>query len=218
MFVKDRMTVNPMTIDDSAPIIEAGEIFRKNNFARLPVMHDGKLVGIITQDDLLKVSPSQATTLSVWELNYVLSKLLIKDAMTKNPVIVSPNATLEEVALLMREKEIGALPVVEHDKLVGIITESDIFDAFIDLMGLKRIGTRISIDLEDKVGAVAQITDLLRNEGINIVSLALFHHDNSSKELSSGELVLRLDSSKSEFIVEKLKEKGYKVLHVATWN
>ncbi len=213
MFVRDRMTASPMTINDSVPVIEAGEIFRKNNFARLPVMHDGKLVGIITQDDLLKVSPSQATTLSVWELNYVLSKLLIKDAMTKNPVIVSPNATLEEAALLMREKEIGALPVIDQDKLVGIITESDIFDAFIDLMGLKRIGTRISIDLEDRVGAIAQITDLLRLEKINIVSLALFHRDNSW-----GELVLRLDSPQSESIVEKLKEKGYKVLHVATWN
>jgi acetoin utilization protein AcuB len=213
MFVKDRMTVSPVTINDSAPVIEAGEIFRKNNFARLPVMHDGKLVGIITQDDLLKVSPSQATTLSVWELNYVLSKLLVKDAMTKNLVTISPTATLEEAALIMREKEVGALPVVEQDKLVGIITESDIFDAFIDLMGLKRIGTRISIDLEDRIGAIAQITDLLRAEKINIVSLALFHRNNSS-----GELVLRLDSPQSESIVGKIKEKGYKVLHVATWN
>jgi FOG: CBS domain len=213
MFVKDRMTVNPTTISDLAPIIEAGEIFHKNNFARLPVMHDGKLVGIITQDDLLKVSPSQATTLSVWELNYVLSKLLIKDAMTKNPITINPEATLEEAAMLMRDKEIGALPVVDHDKLVGIITESDIFDAFLDLMGLKRIGTRISIDLEDRIGAVAEITDLLKVENINIVSLALFHHNNTS-----GELVLRLDTSKSEKIVQKLKDKGYKVLHVATWN
>ncbi len=213
MFVKDRMTVNPVTIKDSAPVIEAGEIFRKNNFARLPVMHDEKLVGIITQDDLLKVSPSQATTLSVWELNYVLSKLLVKDAMTKNPITINPNVTLEEAALLMREKEVGALPVIEQDKLVGIITESDIFDAFIDLMGLKRIGTRISIDLEDRVGAIAQITDLLRAESINIVSLALFHRDRSS-----GELVLRLDSPQSQAIVERLKEKGYKVLHVSTWN
>lgn len=213
MFVKDRMTVNPTTISDLATIIEAGEIFRKNNFVRLPVVHDGKLVGIITQDDLLKVSPSQATTLSVWELNYVLSKLLIKDAMTKNPITIGPEVTLEEAALLMREKEIGALPVVEHDKLLGIITESDIFDAFLDLMGLKRTGTRISIDLENRIGIIAEITDLIRTEGINIVSLALFHRDNTS-----GELVLRLDNPKSAKTVEKLKAKGYKVLHVATWN
>jgi acetoin utilization protein AcuB len=212
MFVKDRMTVNPVTISDMAPIIEAGEIFHKNNFARLPVMHDGKLVGVITQDDLLKVSPSQATTLSVWELNYVLSKLLIKDAMTKNPIIIAPDATLEEAALLMREKEVGALPVVEGNKLVGIITESDIFDAFLDLMGLKRTGTRISIDLENRIGVIAEITDLIKNEGINIVSLALFHRD-----VASGELVLRLDSHEAEKAIDKIKAKGYKVLHIATW-
>jgi acetoin utilization protein AcuB len=213
MFVKERMTVNPTTISDMSPIIEAGEIFRKNDFARLPVMHDGKLVGMITQGDLLKVSPSQATTLSVWELNYVLAKLLIKEAMTKNPITITPEATLEEAALLMRDKEIGALPVVDQGKLVGIITESDIFDAFLDLMGLKRTGTRISIDLENRIGVIAEITDLIRAEGINIVSLALFHRDNTS-----GELVLRLDSPKSEKAVEKLKIKGFKVLHVATWN
>jgi acetoin utilization protein AcuB len=213
MFVKDRMTVNPTTINDTASVMEAGELFHKNHFARLPVMHDGKLVGIITQDDLLKVSPSQATTLSVWELNYVLSKLQIKDAMTKNPITIGPEATLEEAALLMREKEIGALPVMDNGKLAGIITESDIFDAFLDLMGLKHMGTRIVIDLEDRVGVIAEITELIRTEGINIISLALFHHNNTS-----GELVLRLDSPKSEKTVEKIKAKGYKVLHVATWN
>jgi acetoin utilization protein AcuB len=213
MFVKDRMTVNPTTISDMAPIIEAGEVFRKNNFARLPVMHDEKLVGIITQGDLLKVSPSQATTLSVWELNYVLSKLLIKEAMTKNPITIAPEATLEEAALIMRDKEIGALLVVEKGKLIGIITESDIFDAFLDLMGLKRTGTRITIDLDNRIGVIAEITDLIKAEGINIVSLALFHRDNAS-----GELVLRLDSPKSEKAIEKLKAKGYKVIHIATWN
>lgn len=213
MFVKDCMTVNPTTISDTAPIIEAGELFRKNNFARLPVMHDEKLVGMITQGDLLKVSPSQATTLSVWELNYVLAKLLIKEAMTKNPITIAPEATIEEAALLMREKEIGALPVVDNGELVGIITESDIFDAFLDLMGLKRTGTRIAVDLENRIGVLAEITDLIRAEGINIISLALFHRDNSS-----GELVLRLDSSKSEKAIEKLKDKGHKIIHVATWN
>jgi acetoin utilization protein AcuB len=133
--------------------------------------------------------------------------------MTKNPITIGPEVTLEEVALLMREKGIGALPVLENNKLLGIITESDIFDAFLDLMGLKRTGTRISIDLEDKIGVIAEITNLIRAEGINIVSLALFHRDNTS-----GELVLRLDSPNSAKTVAKLKERGYKVLHVATWN
>ncbi|MGE5581993.1 MAG: CBS and ACT domain-containing protein [Bacillota bacterium] len=213
MFVKERMTVNPTTIADNASILEAGELLRKNDFTRLPVMHDGKLVGIITQDDLLKVSPSQATTLSVWELNYVLSKLVVKEVMTKNPISINSEATLEEAALLMREKEVGALPVVDNGKLVGIITESDIFDAFLDLMGLKYTGTRLTIDLENRIGAVADLTELIKKEGLNIISMALFTRDKTS-----GELVMRLDSPKSDALVEKLKAKGYRILHVANWS
>ncbi len=213
MFVKDRMTANPVTVTETTPIVEAGEIFRKNNFARLPVVRDGKLIGIITREDLLKVTPSAATTLSVWELNYVLSKLQVKDAMTKSPITIRPDVTLEEAALLMREKEIGALPVVEDDALIGIITESDIFEAFLDLMGLKETGTRLAIDLENRIGAVADLTEFLKQQGISIISMAIFHRTNQS-----GELVLRLDSTKTDTLVTDLKAKGYKVLHVAKWN
>ena len=212
MFVKDRMTVNPLTSTENTPILEAGELMRKNKFARLPVVRDGKIIGIITEEDLLKVSPSMATTLSVWELNYVLSRLLVKDAMTKNPVTISADATLEEAALVMHTKNIGALPVVEQEKLVGIITESDIFDSFLDLMGLKQTGTRLTIEFEDRVGAIADLTEVIKEMGINIVSLALFHQNKTL-----GELVVRLESSNSEDLVKRIQEKGYRVIHVATW-
>lgn len=213
MFVRERMTKNPITITDTTPVLEAGELMRKNRCARLPVMHDGKLIGIIAKEDLLKVAPSSATTLSIWELNYVLSKLLVKEAMTKNPITINPDATLEEAALLMREKEIGALPVVDKGDLVGIITESDIFDSFIDLMGLKHTGTRLTIDLENKIGVIADITKTIREQGINIISLALFHRTNTS-----GELVIRLDNPKSEALITKLQEKGFKIIHIAKWS
>lgn len=212
MFVRERMTVNPLTVTETTPVFEAGELMRKNNIARLPVIKDGKLVGIITQEDLLKVSPSQATTLSVWELNYVLSKIQVKDGMTKNPVTISPDATLEEAAMLMRDKKVGALPVVEDGKLIGIITESDIFDAFLDLMGLKSTGTRLTIDLEDRIGAIADLTEIIKTKGINIISMALFHGSDNQ-----GKLVLRLDSNQSDQLVKELQSKGYKVVHVANW-
>ena len=213
MLVKERMTENPWTVDETTPLLEAGEIMRKNKICRLAVLREGKLIGIITHDDLLKASPSAATTLSIWELNYVLSKIMVKDAMTKAPVTVKPETTLEEAAMLMRSKDVGALPVLADDKLVGIITESDIFDAFLDLMGLQEVGTRVAIDLENRTGVLAEITDLIKAEGMNIVSMALFH-----RNLKSGELVLRLDSPKTEGFVKKLQDKGYKVLHVATLN
>lgn len=213
MLVKERMTVNPWTVDETTPLMEAGEIMRKNKVSRLPVLREGKLIGIITHDDLLKASPSAATTLSVWELNYVLSKIVVKDVMTKDPVTVSSESTLEEAAMLMRHKDVGALPVVSGEKLVGIITESDIFDAFLDLMGLQEVGTRLAIDLENRTGVIAEITELIKAEGMNIVSMALFH-----RTLKSGELVLRLDSQKTEGFIKKLQDKGYKVIHVATFN
>jgi acetoin utilization protein AcuB len=214
MFVKDRMTVNPVSVTEHTPITEAGELLRQNNFARLPVVRDGKVVGIITRDDLLKVSPSAATSLSVWELNYVLSKLAVKDAMTKNPITISPEATLEEAALLMREKGVGALPVVEKELLVGIITESDIFDAFIELMGLKATGIRLAIDLQDRIGEIADLTEIIREHGFNIVSLALFHRKNNQNQ---GELVVRLSSGVADKLVAALKAKQYRVVHIAKW-
>ncbi len=212
MFVRERMTVNPFTITENVPIFEAGELLRKNNIARLPVVKDGKVIGIITQEDLLKVTPSAATTLSVWELNYVLSKIQVKDGMTKNPITISPDANLEEAAMIMRDKDVGALPVVENEKLVGIITESDIFDAFLDLMGLKKTGTRLTIDFEDRIGAIADLTEIIKKQGVNIISLALFHRPNNQ-----GELVLRLEGSQSDQLIKDIQNIGFKVVHVANW-
>jgi len=213
MFVKDRMTTDPITVTENTPVNEAGELMRKHKFARLPVMREGKLVGIITREDLLRVSPSAATTLSVWELNYVLAKLTVKDAMTRNPFTINSGATLEEAAMLMRSKDVGALPVVEGEKLVGIITESDIFDAFLDLMGLKHIGSRLAINVEDRIGAIADLTEIIKQKGISIISMALFHRDHAF-----GELVLRLDSSDIKELLQEIGARGYKVTHVATWN
>lgn len=212
MFVRERMTVNPFTVTENTPIFEAVELLRKNNITRLPVVRDGKLVGIITREDLLKVSPSEATTLSVWELNYVLSKIQVKDGMTKNPLTISPDATLEEAALIMRNKKVGALPVVEDGKLIGIITESDIFDAFLDLMGLKRTGTRLTVDLEDRIGAIADLTEIIKQQKINIISMALFHRPDNQ-----GELVIRLDSNQSDPLVKEIQNQGFKVVHIANW-
>ena len=155
------MTKNPVTVSEDTPVLEAGEIMRKQGFSRLPVTRGGKLVGIVTDRDMIRVSPSPATTLSVFEVNYLLSKLTLKDVMTKDPMTVAPEATLEEAAVLMRDNEVGALPVVEHGKLLGIITESDVFDAFISLMGLREASSRVTLDIEDRVGVLAEITQII---------------------------------------------------------
>ncbi|NLG85073.1 MAG: CBS domain-containing protein [Firmicutes bacterium] len=212
MFVRNWMTIKPVTVTEDVPVLEAGEIMRKNGFARLPVVRDGRLVGIVTEMDIMRVSPSPATTLSVFEMNYLLSKLTVKDVMTKNPKTIAPEATLEEAAVLMRDYKIGALPVVEGGKLVGIITESDIFDAFIILMGLREAGSRITLEVEDRVGVLAEITHLIKERGINIVTIATF---TPQKEGDHGQLVLRLDTEDPAALVEDFAAHGFRVLHVA---
>ncbi len=213
MFVRNRMTKNPVTVSENTPVLEAGEIMRKQGFSRLPVTRDGKLVGIVTDRDIMRVSPSPATTLSVFEVNYLLSKLTLKDVMTRDPLTITPDATLEEAAVLMRDNEVGALPVVEGGKLLGIITESDIFDAFISLMGLREASSRVTLDIEDRVGVLAEITQIIKDRGINIVTMATM----ASPEGRHGELILRLDTKDPRPLVKELEARGFRVLHVANW-
>ncbi|MCL6614388.1 MAG: CBS and ACT domain-containing protein [Firmicutes bacterium] len=214
MFVRNRMTKDPVTVTENVPVLEAGEIMRRNGFSRLPVVRDGRLVGIVTEMDIMRVSPSPATTLSVFEMNYLLSKLAVKDVMTKNPKTIAPEATLEEAAVLMRDYKIGALPVVENGRLVGIITESDIFDAFISLMGLREASSRITLEIEDRVGVLAEITQLIKERGINIITMATF---TPAREGERGQLVLRLDTQEPDPLVEDFTARGFRVVHVARW-
>lgn len=212
MLVGDHMTKNPVTVSENTPVFEASEIMRTRGFSRLPVTRDGKLVGIVTDMDLMRVSPSSATSLSVFEVNYILSKLTLKDVMTKNPRTIPSGATLEEAAVLMRDNGIGALPVVDDGRLVGIITESDIFDAFISMMGLREAGSRITLDVEDRVGVLAEITELIRERNVNIITMATL----TSPEGSHGELVLRLETKDPSPLVREFEARGFRVLHVTS--
>ncbi|HZQ08094.1 MAG TPA: CBS domain-containing protein [Anaerolineae bacterium] len=126
-FVRDWMTPNPITIDPKTTLPEAHKLMREAHIRRLPVIDRGRLVGIITLGDVREASPSNATTLSIYELNYLLSKLTVEKIMTREPLIISPEATIRQAARLMLDHKIGGLPVMESERLVGIITESDIF-------------------------------------------------------------------------------------------
>ncbi len=125
--VRDWMTREPITVDIKTTLPEAHRLMKECRVRRLPVMEHGKLVGIVTLGDVREASPSDATTLSIFELNYLLAKLTIGEIMTRDPITVTPDTTIRQAAKLMLEHKIGGLPVVEHGKLIGIITESDIF-------------------------------------------------------------------------------------------
>ena len=209
MYVKNRMTTNPYTIAFDAPITEVIELMREKNLKRVPVVHGDRVVGMLTHGDIQKVSPTKATTLSIYELNYLLAKTKVSDAMTKNAITISPDALLEEAAVLMRENKISSLAVEKDSKLVGIITESDIFDAFIDLLGFRDVGSRITIQAADAPGVLADITEIFRDLDSNITHIAAYRGSNGYSDV-----VIRTNTINTDVLEERLHEHGYKIENV----
>ena len=211
MFVRDRMTANPITISPSTPVYEALKIMKENRIRRLPVVDGGVLVGIVTELDLLRVSPSPATSLSIYEIHYLMSKVSVKEAMTVDVITVDPGTLIEDAALLLRQRKIGGLPVLERGKLVGIITETDIFDAFLEHLGSKQGGLRITFQVQDRAGELCRITQTLKELGINIQSVVVSHPGGGMATV-----VMRLQGDQLEQVTTRLKDEGYAILDSRT--
>ena len=183
MLVKDRMTSDPITIAPDASVHDAFRIVQDRGIHYLPVVDKrGRLIGIVTRTDLMRASPSAATTLTVHEANYLLAHLQVKEAMTSPAITVPQEAPLEEAALLMVEKEISCLPVVHAEgrhgaRLVGIITESDIFRAFVDILGGGDPVLRVTMRAPDVPGELARLTALIAELGGNLHSVAAWRRD-----------------------------------------
>jgi len=209
MYVKNRMTANPYTIVFDAPISDAIELMREKNLKRVPVVDGDRVVGILTAGDIQRVSPTKATSLSIFEINYLLSKTKVKDAMSKNALTVFPDALLEEAAVLMRENRISTLPVVKDNKLVGIITESDIFDAFIDILGFRDEGSRITIEALDVPGALADMAEIFRIFDANITHIAVYRGNGGKSDV-----VIRTNTINTDAIEKELDKHGHKIVHI----
>ena len=206
MYVRDYMSVNPITVEPQDTVGDALERLKDHSVRRLPVVSKGKLVGLVTKTDLIKASPSPATSLSIHEINYLFPKIKIKDIMTTDLITVSPDTAIEEAAVIMRENKFGTLVVVDKGKLVGLITESDLFKAFIDVFGFDRPGIRINVEFEDEVGELGKLATLISSMGIYIISLVMTY---SRDGRVNG--VLRLKTDQKDQVVEALKQKGYDV-------
>jgi acetoin utilization protein AcuB len=155
MLVGERMSRPVISVSPDMPINDALAMFKKEHIRRAPVMKDGKLVGIVSDRDLLNASPSSVTTLSIWELNYLISKVTVKKVMTKKVITVNKDTPIEEAARIMADSKIGGLPVVDSGKVVGIITETDLFKIFLELMGARQKATRVTAQIDDKPGQLA---------------------------------------------------------------
>lgn len=208
MLVRDRMTSPVVTIEPRTPLYEALAMMKSRHIRRLPVMKGRRLVGIVTFTDLMRAQPSPATSLAVWEIPALLLKTHVSEIMSKELVTISPTASIEEAAVLMRQHKIGGLPVVEQGALLGIVTESDIFDAFVDLMGLRRGGARLTIDLERAQG-LDEVVRTVRDCDAEIHSLAAYSVNGHR------EVVLRVDKPYPLHLVQTLTEQGLRVTHLA---
>lgn len=209
MYVKNRMTKNPITISPDSTISEVLDLMAQKNVHRLPVVHGETLIGLLTEGVIQENSPSHASSLSIHEINYLLSKTMVKDIMIRKVITIGPDALLEEAALLMKKNEIGGLPVVVGNKLVGIITVNDILGAFVDLLGFYQPGSRVVIEVSyDRSGIMADLASIFAEANINISHLAIYHRDDVV------DVVVRCNSVDKYGLRVILESKNYKVISV----
>ncbi|MDR3585467.1 MAG: CBS and ACT domain-containing protein [Desulfosporosinus sp.] len=206
MYVRQFMTSQVFTVGPEESIADTMTLMREKKITKLPVMDKGKLVGFVTDGDLREVSPSPATTLSIFELNYLIAKTPIREVAVKKVLTCHPDTRLEDAALLMREHKIGGLPVLDEGKLVGLITGTDILDAFLDILGFRSPGQRVVIEAKDDTGVLLDLAVTIKQFEVNISSFAVYHlQDNQVQILAhlQGEQVAEVKAS--------LTAKGYRV-------
>ena len=176
-------------------------------------MENGRLVGIISDRDVMRVAPSPATTLSKFEIMSLLDKMTVAEIMAKEVVSLPDTATIEEAALVMYNERLSGLPVVSSmGAVVGIITETDVFKTFVDVMGLADGKTRLTLDVVDKVGVVKELAGIIADAGYNIDSMVTCKQAAMSGHF---EIVIRLDADNVDDIKDKIEAKGYKIIHIA---
>ena len=180
MLVGERMSHPVLTVSPDMSALDAQAFMRREHIRRAPVIHDGKLVGIVTESDLLNASPTQATLLSVWEINYLVSKIKVSQVMTKKVLTIGEDTPIEEAARVMIDNKIGGLPVLRDGKVVGIITETDLFKVMLEMLGARQQGARASVLVPNQAGEIAALSRAIFEAGGNIIALGTFAGDDPS--------------------------------------
>jgi acetoin utilization protein AcuB len=203
------MTERPITVSEDASVDKALELMDSENVRRLPVVdRHGRMVGIVSELDLLKVSPSPATSLSIYEIPYLLSKIKMRDIMAKEVITVTEDTPLEEAARIMSDNKIGGLPVMRDNKLVGIITETDLFKVFLEMLGARQDGVRLSMLIPEERGTLAKIAGKVGELGGNFIALgSIMGVDPTNRQLT-----IKVADVTQEELVSAMEELGLKVL------
>ena len=212
MFVGERMSRPVKTIAPDTPINDVLAMFKKEHIRRAPVIKDGKLVGIISHTDLLNASPSPVSSLSVWEMNYLISKVRVKEVMTKKVITVDADTPIEEAARVMADNKIGGMPVLNNGRVVGIITETDLFKIFLELMGARDKALRVTVAVDDKPGVLAKVTKAVADAGGNFVSFGFFSGDDAASKI----LTFKVEGIKKDNLKKVLGDSVKKFWDVRT--
>jgi acetoin utilization protein AcuB len=211
MLVKDRMSANPVTVRTDTSLKEALDLVRSSPFRHLPVLDENdKLVGIVTEKSLVYASPISSTTLSVFEVDYILSRTKVGQVIQGEVITVGPDLPIEEAARVMIDHRFGCLPVVEDDKLVGIISDTDIFRVFVEGLGGGHPSLRITAVVPEEVGSLAYITSCVADLGGNIHSLGTFWGKRPEDRL----IALRLEGVDRDTVLQTLEDSGIQVVNV----
>jgi acetoin utilization protein AcuB len=211
MLVYERMSRHPLTVKPDTPVDTALKRMREERIRRFPVVdNQGKLVGIVSDKDLLYAAPSPATSLSIYELHYLYSRITIEEVMTRKVITVEDTDPLEEAARIMVDNKVGGLPVMRDDKLVGIITETDIFKTFMEMMGARDEGLRLTLLCPDQRGELAALTSVVAELGGNIGSLGTFWGEDASSAI----VTMKVSGVEKNTVVEKIKPHVLEVIDV----
>jgi acetoin utilization protein AcuB len=208
MLIGDVMTTNVVTISSDTSIADAKRIMEAHRFQRLPVVDKGKLVGIVTARRLESVSPSKATSLTVWELTYLLNNTKVKEIMEKDVITVTPETTAEEAVALAQSKKVGSLVVLENNRVVGIVTTNDLFYHIVNpVLGLGIRGARLEIADAGNAKALEKIMAAVNKLGMEIVTI----HIEILPGKKTKDICLHVNTDDVSKLVEKLKAEGFQV-------
>jgi acetoin utilization protein AcuB len=214
MLVYERMTHHPITVPPDMPIEDALRLMRSEKVRRFPVVDQKtkKVIGIVTEKDLLYASPSPVTSLSIHEIHYLLSKITVEQVMAKELVTVTEEETIEEAARRMVDHQVGALPVMRGEALVGIITETDLFKVFIELFAARAEGVRLTMLVPEKKGQLFVITQAIAELGGNVVSLGTF----LGEDLTNRLVTIKVSDVGEEELVHKMEALGVRIVDART--
>ena len=215
-FMRERTQKNPVTIGPEASFFDARKLVLEKGVRHLAVVDKkNKLVGIVTDRDIREAAPSDATTLSFYELNYLLENLKVSAFMTPREKLftITPDTLLEEACQLLHDNKIGCLPILEGEKLFGLFTETDALEEFVEIFGLKQKGTRLNFALDDKPASILGVLEILKKHNVNIISVVSPSYKFEGKRL----VTIRIRTESCDDIVKDLEKAGYPVVSIGKW-